>query len=193
MKIVALTSLVVISAICSNTALAGPFGLKMGMSLTEIDAGRQPLACGKYPIGIVPEPDSAFESYTVQVGPESGLCWVKAVGRKIVTNSEGAGLKENFYKIKAGLDRLYGSSNTVDRLLPGSKWDKPNDWMEGLFRQERFLFAVWDQESGANPGNDIVSITAMANPVGKRTGYIAVDYSFANKVACDNEITVGQK
>ncbi len=66
-------------------------------------------------------------------------------------------------------------------------------YMEGFFSQERFLFAVWDKESGAKLKNDIVSITVMANPVGRRTGYIAVDYSFANKEVCDNELAVSQK
>ena len=61
---------------------AGPFGLEMGMTIDEIDADATELSPGLYQLPKVPKPHSAFEAYIVKIGPKSGLCWIKAIGKE---------------------------------------------------------------------------------------------------------------
>ena len=72
---------------CATNAMAGPFGLNMGMSLKEIGGKPKKIANGKYEIVDIPKPHSAFESYIVQVSPKSGLCWIKAISKDIATSA----------------------------------------------------------------------------------------------------------
>ena len=188
MKNILLLSAFVMSNIFGATAFAGPFGLKMGMPLEQIDAKAKQLAPGKYQITNVPKPHSAFESYVVQVAPKAGLCWIKAIGKDITTSSYGVELKSAFYDMKEKLDKAYGNSKTTDRLLPGSIWHESNEWMMGLIKKERFLFAIWEKETGAKLKNNIITITMAAKPSARSKGYIGVDYSFSNEEECNKEI-----
>lgn len=106
-----------------NVVYAGPFGLEMGISLIQIDSNAKEIAPFLYKITSVPKPYSAFETYVVKVTKHCRLCWIKAVGKDISTNSYGALLSAAFYDMKGKLEKAYEKHKTVDALLPGSIWD----------------------------------------------------------------------
>lgn len=172
---------------CSNT-YAGPFGLKMGMKLNEIDTKAKKIAPGKYFVS-VPNQHSAFEKYVVQVAPQTGLCYIKAIGKDIATSAYGVELKSEFYDMKEKLDKTYGKGKATDRLMYDSIWDEPNEWMMGLIKKERLLFVIWENSSGKNVKGNIKNIAMAAQPSSRSKGYIAIDYTFSNNDKCEQEIS----
>jgi len=169
-------------------AQAGPFGLDMGMSLNDVDPDASQAAPGVYTTTKVPNPHSAFEQYAIKIGPKSGLCWIKAIGKDISTSRYGVELKSAFNEMKERLERGYGENITTDMLFPRSIWNEPEDFMMGMLKKERFLMAVWDEDSGAQLRENIVQIGLVASALRTTTGYLSVEYSFSNKSACDGEI-----
>jgi hypothetical protein len=171
------------------SASAGPFGLEEGMTLKQIGGNPQQVAPGRYRLSSVPKPHSAFESYFVEVGPRTGLCWIQAVGRNVSTSVFGAELHAAFTNLKIKLDQSYGEAKLYDLLLPGSIWNEPQDWMMGLVKKERHLLVAWDKDSGATLPDGIADVTLGAMPIDTETGYLAVEYSFSNLTACDAELS----
>lgn len=173
---------------CATNAVAGPFGLEMGMSLKDIGGAPQKLAPGKYKLTNVPKSHSAFEAYVVQVAPKGGLCWIKAVGKDISTSSYGIELKSAFKDMEQKLEASYGKHKTMDFLMSGSIWHEPNDWMMGLIKKERVLAAIWEKSEGSSLPSDIEQIGLIASPISGDKGYISIEYSFTNKESCEAEI-----
>jgi len=171
----------------SGQAMAGPFGLEKGMTLKQIDNAQQ-VAPGKYKVASVPKPHSAFGSYIVQIGPQSGLCWIKGIGKDVGTSVYGLELKSAFNQMKEKLEHTYGMPEVIDRLLPGSIWNEPKDWMMALIKKERLLAAIWSEKSKATLPIDLRSVSLIASAMKTNFGYIAVEYSFINESDCDAEI-----
>ena len=174
--------------ISSVAANAGPFGLEMGQSLTQIDNDAKQAAPNVYTTSEVPKPHSAFELYALKIGKKNGLCWVKAIGKDIGTSAYGIELKSEFNDMKSKLEKAYGKHETTDVLLPGSIWDEPDDFMMAMIKKERFLMAVWDREQGSSLKDNLESIALIASPGGRDEGYLSLEYSFSNKEVCDKEI-----
>ncbi len=172
-----------------KSAVAGPFGLEQGMRLSQLGAKAEQVAPDKYKLLTVPKPHSAFESYIVQVGQTAGLCWIKAVGKNISTNSYGFKIKTAYTEMKEKLVSNYGEPSTdIDQLLPGSIWNEPNDWTMGLVKKERYLFAVWERKKGAKLPSELKPVGVFATGLRSDTAYIQVEYTFSNEDACDGEI-----
>ena len=173
--------------ILSCGVTAAPFGLEQGMTLDELNVTPSPFAAGKYVLTDVPKPNPAFDQYIVQIGPQTGLCWIKAISKDVVTNPYGYQLKTSFDKMEGIVERIYGDHLTIDRLVHGSRWDSPFEWMAGLLHEERLLAAFWDRGNGSNLPSELVSIDLVASPVDIDKGYIAIEYSFTNEATCDAE------
>jgi hypothetical protein len=172
-----------------TTALAGPFGLEMGMTWVELG---NPKALGKGMYALdVPKPHSTFERYAGQVGPRSGLCWIKAMGRPLDTNSYGSNVKAAFEDIKRRLEATYGAPEVFDRLLPGSTLRDSKDWMKGLQKRERLFHAKWDGSKTPLPSN-LGSIFLYAYANSSDAGGVAIEYSFANEKECERETTAAE-
>ena len=181
-------ALLIAGLMYATTAMAGPFGLDMGMTIKEVGGKPEKIANGKYKLTSVPKPHSAFESYLVQVSPKGGLCWIKAIGKDIPTSVYGLELKSAFNEMKGKLEKAYGEHNTIDMLLPGSIWTESNEFMQALIKKERVLAAIWDSESGSTLKDNIKQIGLLANPIVRNKGYIAIEYSFSNVEACEAEL-----
>lgn len=179
---------IIIGISVSGVAFAGPFGLEKGLSLQSIGGNPQQVAPGKYKVITVPKPHSAFDYYILQIGPKSGLCWIKAIGKDSRTSVYGIELKGSFNDMRAKLQEIYGPSQTTDALLPGSIWNEPKDWMMALVKKERVLLSMWDAKSNASLPSDILSVGLVAKPQGTEKGYLTLEYSFTNEKECDREI-----
>ena len=111
----------------------GPFGLEMGMSKTEVEEatrGKLEAVAGSshlYATQSVPKTSDRFATYALQILPEAGLCQIRALGVDIKTSSHGIQLRSQFEATVEILEGVYGKYKKVDRLLPGSIWDDPED------------------------------------------------------------------
>jgi hypothetical protein len=175
-----------------TNAIAGPFGLSQGMTLEQI--GGRPMDVGgkgKYMITEVPKPHSAFGDYVIQVGPKSGLCWVKSMGKPLETSVHGTELQSAFHDMETRLEAAYGKHLTIDELRPESIWNRPNEWMQGLAKRERELAARWSSTDGSQLPKDIrqVELYAVPYPTSLNKGLLMVEYEFANFDACKAEFT----
>ena len=154
----------------AGAANAGPFGLEKGMTLRQIGGNPQLLSPGKYKLSAVPKPHSAFESYVVEVGPTTGLCWIKGVGKTVPTSEFGMELHGAFDSLKERVQETYGMPKVTDVLMPGSIWTEPKYWMMGLLKKDRLLVAIWDHKSGANLPSDIKTIAVGVRAIDPERG-----------------------
>lgn len=172
----------------------GPFGLRPGLTTAELEAavgGRlAPIetATHLFTAPRVPRPHTAFESYALLVGPQSGLCQIRAIGIDITTGRHGLQLKSAFDDMATALSEVYGRPERIDRLLPGSIWNEPEDWTMGLVKRERFLQAEWSTASGSVLKSDLESVTLATSASSSDTGCLLLQYTFSNNAQCEAEI-----
>jgi hypothetical protein len=170
-----------------------PFGLRMGTPRAELLK-----LLGKYTeqqngqivSATVPRPHPDFEQYGALASQTHGLCKVVAAGVDISLNAFGDRLKAAFNTIGQQLEDKYGKPETIDRLTPGSIWDKPEDWTMALSREERTLVKLWTNPAGANK---TVTIALQARAANTRTGSLLLTYEAATFSACAAEITKSQR
>jgi hypothetical protein len=172
----------------SAIAAAGPFGLEQGMSLVTVGGNPEPISKGIYKFKSVPKPHPAFESYVLQFGPTSGLCWIKAIGPNVSTNVYGSDLKIKFDELKNRLSDIYGFPEEFDLLLPRSIWREPNEWMTALVKKERVLASRWQLDKAINQKHELKTVFLGASALSDDLGYLAVEYYFPNYDQCESEI-----
>jgi len=169
----------------SISLFAGPFGLEMGMRIEDIDSKAQKIKPGMYLITTVPKPHSSFGQYIVQVGPKTGLCWIKAIGKDINTSAYGNELRSAFIEMREKLAKSYGEGKTSDFLRSGSIWKDANDYMMALLKKERILACMWENPKDAK---DIKSLALIASASDRETGHISIEYAFKNESDAEKEI-----
>lgn len=82
-------STVVLVLVATAAAADAPFGFSMGSTLSQLqeasDSAPKPVDSepNLYLLTTAPKPHSAFEAYAVLVGPRSGLCQIRALGKDI--------------------------------------------------------------------------------------------------------------
>lgn len=162
-----------------SAGFAGPFGLEMGASLADLErlCGAPPreIAPGFYSV-TPPSPHPSFDSYVVQVSPEYGTHFIKAIGMRVETPGNGSVLREAFSDAVAGLEKTYGKGEILDYLQKGSSWQGIDNWMISLLKKERVLLAFWkERRNGSYPGN-VASIGAMAMADTTGSGFVMVEY-----------------
>lgn len=173
--------------VLTTAAYGGPFGLDQGMPLSQLGRARQ-IRPGTYHLANVPKPHSTFKGYVVMVAPKTGLCLIRAISDEIVTSKDGFHLRNTFDQTKVRLDQIYGTARVMDRLSPGSLWDRPEHWMMGLVNNDRTLGALWDKTSKATLPSEIRAVTLVAEAKTIGRGHILLEYSFANLAQCEEEI-----
>ena len=166
---------------------AMPFGLRKGMTKAQLGAKEQ-VAPGMYKLSRVPKPHPDFEFYVVQIGPTTGLCFVKAVGNDVITSVYGTEIKAQYKKIRDQVASTYGNYRERDLLLPGSIWNELNDWSMALFKKERVLMASWNLDSGATLRRGLRDVYVNASAARAGTGYVSVEYYFDTETQCQKEI-----
>jgi hypothetical protein len=181
------TAVVAFLLLFARAAAAGPFGLERGMPLQQVGQV-QKIGPGMYQVAQVPKPHSAFESYIVQIGPSTGLCWIKGIGKTVQTGAYGTQLQADFHEMKEKLAGIYGVARVSDTLNDGSIWNEPRDWMMGLLKKERRLAAIWSTDRNkAFPQAEFKTVGLFADAIDEQ-GFLTVEYAFTNEPACEAEI-----
>jgi hypothetical protein len=170
----------------------GPFGLGMGIAVSDIDSEVEEVAPGKYRVVAVPKPHSAFAYYILQITPTHGLSWIRAIGHTIQTSVYGIELKSSFDAMKAKLAGAYGKHNASDFLMRDSIWNEPREWMQALIIKERFLMADWEAKYGSSLRDSLTSVVLVAQALTTDSGYLAVEYSFSNTALAEAELAAAE-
>lgn len=166
----------------------GPFGIYMGMPLSEIDSNAEQLLMGRYQLKNVPKPHSAFDYYVVKATTQHGISMIKAIGKNIKTNVYGHQLQSAFKEMEDKLFSIYGKHETIDTLLPGSIWNEPKEWMDAFTKQERYLMAAWSNDRGSQMSDSVKAIVLAVEVFNTDTGCICVEYCFSNDDLNDSAI-----
>ncbi|MDM3554792.1 hypothetical protein PAK37_18415 [Proteus mirabilis] len=178
---------------------SGPFGFKIGLTRENIESmitGEIRLVDDEqnlYLTNSSPKKNSEFSSFGLVISPTVGLCQIRAIGNDIKTNSYGQPLRQEFNELVNTLESLYGKPKQEDILLSGSIWRNPQDWMMGLYKQERYLSARWKEQNDNMKENELSSIAVEARADSGSNGYIFLQYTFANNPECVKEIEENKK
>lgn len=182
----ALTAFALPGAI-SVEAADGPFGVAMGQKGDELvfddDAGD-----GYYVLRSVPRPHSHFESYIVMYHEGTGVCLFRAVGIDVATGADGTALKAEYELIAGLVSRAYGNYDHYEHLADGSSLDGDDNYMKAMAHGEMLLQASWDEESKAELKNDITEVLLWGKATDAETGYVLLQYRFANWAECADSI-----
>ena len=111
----------------------GPFGVTMGQDpglLKECKPRTE--RPGWYICSALPRTHPDMEAYQVQAFPETGVCFVKAIGKDIQINPFGTSLKAKVDSLEAQVAETYGRSQKRDFLRSGSVWKEAAEWTTGL-------------------------------------------------------------
>ena len=177
------------AVLLASPAVAGPFGLERGMTLAQLPGTPVKVGPGMYRLSEVPKPHPAFDTYVVIVGPTTGVCWIKGVGKSIQTGAYGTQLQASFHDMKDRLAAIYGTARVSDRLNEGSIWNESRDWMMGMLKKERKLVALWTTDKNkAFPRAEFKAVGLFAHAIDGEHGALTVEYSLANEDACLAEI-----
>lgn len=168
-----------------------PFGLKAGMRLSDFPGKLEEVVPGLYRLP-VPKPHPDFPSYLGFIGPESGLQWIKAIGKGTQTNSFGTALRGSFDEFAGRLAKVYGAGRLNDVLLEGALFDEPEDFMRALQRGERGLGMTWDKKSGATIAPPLASICLAASAIDDDSGFLVIEYTLDGYERARREIEVRQ-
>lgn len=171
----------------SVAAADGPFGVAMGQTGDELVFDKD-IGDGYYVLHSVPRPHSHFETYMVMHHKSTGLCLFQAVGIDVPSGADGAALKEEYELIAGLVSRAYGNYDHYEHLADGSSLDGDDDYMAAMAQGEMSLQASWDEESKANLKNDITEILLWGKATDAETGYVLLQYRFANWAECADRI-----
>lgn len=189
-----------IFGIISTFIYAAPFGLKMGMSFSEITE-----ACG----GNSPErlqnddrylikPQKShptFVLYIVWISEDHGLYKIRGISDEKNTDKYGRDVQNFFYSFVDRVESVYGTPYITDKIIDSNSLDKDaSSWSYSLREGERELSAVWeDGKKGTKLKDDITYINLYVTP-SKSTGYtfvLIIEYEFSNSFAVEqNEDSV---
>jgi hypothetical protein len=172
----------------ANVAIAGPFGLYMGMPKSEFKGKLEEIRPHIYRTRDVPKKHSAFNYYILRFGPNAGLYYIKAVGSDISTNRYGKEVQEAFDALEIKLKNIYGPNRRIDFLMKDSIWNEPRDWMSGLYKKERILSAIWGEDTSSTLKDDLKTVFLAAHGASRTLGFLVIEYIFANQEASEAEI-----
>jgi hypothetical protein len=182
------------TALAQDTSpLPAPFGIRMNAAKGDLGPLRKEWAPFLFEITTVPKPHADFELYMAEVTPRSGVCFVKALSKDVPTSIYGEELRAKFDQIKAQIESVHGKATVLDHLRAGSIWNEPRDWMMGMLKKERVLFARWSPDDGLIMKYGIKEIILIASALSTEKGFIGVEYYFTNYDRCEAEVKDNQK
>ena len=171
-----------------KTQDAKPFGLRMGMSLQDINGSHVQISPGAYMVVSVPIPDAAFESYGVHIGSKTGIGKVTGVGKSIATDASGTELKQAFTEMKTVLAGAYGLCVVMDQMQSDNICNEPGEWMLRLMNEERVLGAMWDARCASTLPPNVARIHLGVQATAENEGSLLISYEFRNIDQCMAEI-----
>ena len=163
------------------SAWTGPFGVEMGQPVEGTETAE-----GGLPYENL-DPPSGFVSLSVYGTAKSGACQVRVLKAVENADSHGQSLRSAVGQIENTLTGKYGNpTNDFDFLHTGSIWKDPEDWMMGLYRNERTLSRFWTALDSTQYAG-VAAISLQAKATSSRTGVVVLTYQLANYESCTSE------
>ncbi len=186
------TFLVVIISMLVTSIFAAPFGLKMGMTIAEIEK-----QCEGKPVFIQDDiylvtpikSHPLFEQYAVFVNKKAGLYKICAVSQAMTVNDYGTELKNAFDNVKDRVAKTYGKPRIIDEIDKRSIWKGDNYWFTALKEGARVLCAIWGENTQLADDLVIVSLEcAQDDRLGSYgKGILILYYYFKNTSIVEDE------
>lgn len=170
---------------CVPTAIAqdGPFGFVIGSDINGYECTGS--TAGKH-VCEPPKPHSDFSAFVVGATDADGICSVTGIGIDTSTNGYGTSLKTKADKIAAQISQIYGSpTERINRLVPGSIWNDPDDWTMAIAMDDRFYAHKWANVRVRGVEEIYVGVFADSS----RTGRVNVEFYGANYEKCSAAVS----
>lgn len=173
----------------TSLIFAAPFGLKMGMTIEEIEKEPTFIENDIYltkPIKSHP----LFEFYAVYVNEKTDLYQIRAISSTITTNKYGAELESAFNTVKDRIAKTYGKPEIVNKVDPDiSEFNKKDEfWFMTLKEGSRILSAVWGEKIILIDDLDTVALDCVAdNGYLDGTAHLTLYYYFKNTGSVEDE------
>jgi len=173
----------------SFLTFAGPFGLNMGMTYSEISE-----ACnGKSPLRIenddryyiFPEKNhSSFKTYIAWIDDEHGLYRIRGISEPVNTDMYGKEIQNIFYDFVYRLEAIYGKAKIKDTLVDNdSLYSGTRNWSYSLREGARELCAIWSSFENEKNLKDNISDLYLYIVPASNLGYsflMLIEYDFFN-------------
>lgn len=162
----------------------GPFGVTMGTPIasypTCVKVADQP---GFYKCASVPKPHPAFEAYVLQAFPETGVCYIKAIGKNISDGGSGVQTKLAMAELSGQITAKYGTAPKLYDFNNSGTFDEPQYWVLSLKEKSRTYGDMWTFAPPTETG--VATITLSAVALDTSTTFIAAEFEFSNNTRCD--------
>ena len=158
------------------------FGIQMGQKLDQLDV-LEAEGSGRYKI-MPPEPYPGFESYKVDVAPNSGVFWLMAIGNNHEDDGSGESVRVAYRKLQRILETKYGQYEMSD-TVPGNT--RPREWVMAICNGSEFG-SQWHEEYGSSLPEGLNSIVLTIGAFEASTSYVIIHYCFSNSSIGQKEI-----
>lgn len=182
MKTIILAALVSV-VVFGQAVAAGPFGFEQGASPDSYGCVKTNSE-GMFTCD-APKPHPAFETYAVQAEQGIGICWVKGIGKDLITSGSGIPLRNKAEEISDQISSTYGKyTESVDKITTGGIWDDFEDWTMASLNAELIYYYEWTLSKDKQV-NNVKSIFVSAKATGRNKGFPLAEFSFSNEELCD--------
>ena len=171
--IIALTTLLAMSG---TGASAQAFGIEKGSPIDSLNVVRE--VDKFYYVVTVPKPHPEFESYTVKISSETGVCSVLGIGKDHDDDRYGTSVKRAYSSLSDSLNNIYGANLSFDFLKLGAIWDEPQEWVMSLKQNERTYSTFWDEEEKSDMPEGLQSVSLVVKTNSSDSAYIVLKYEF---------------
>lgn len=166
----------------TGLASAQAFGVQMGQKAENLKT-LENLGNGSYKIN-APLPHPEFEGYVAVVGPTTGVCLVRGVGKNHANDKFGLSIRQKFTELETALQKNYGRFLKTDFLRSGSIWRESSEWVMAIKQNERAYEAAWDKTEGSKLPDGLTEIILYVAAADSSTSWIGLQYRFSNNSAC---------
>lgn len=175
---------------------AGPFGLTMGMSYSEVTK-----ACGDNRPERIENDDryfikpekkhSAFKQYIAWIDDEHGLYRIRGISDPVSTDMYGREIQNMFYNFEERVEAVYGKAEITDKLNDKkSIYEGDDQWSYSLREGARELSAVWTSKITGKKLKDDISYVYLFVTPNMKIGYsfvMIIDYEFENTIKVEQK------
>ena len=181
-------------ALISFSVYAGPFGLKMGMTLDEIaEVCEEEPSLVRDDIYLI-RPNKKhplFIYYAVYVNEKLGLYQIRAISESVKCNDYGTEIQNAFNTVKDRIAKTYGNPKINNKVDPNidSFLKESEYWFSTLEKGSRELSAVWGQNEALK--DDLISVSLFCkvddNIYTYQNAVLVLCYYFTNSKSVEDE------
>ena len=172
-----------------STALAGPFGLEMGLMPDDVSVELSALPPQAHPTHsskTAPVPNKLFNSYLYKFG-ETGLCSVRGVGEFTLSDEVGEdGVSSKSDKVIDLLRAKYGEPAEINKFAISNV--EPSGVMWGVKGNHLHYSVEWKLVGPNSLPNNLQSIYLSSSAKTQTSAVISIDYSFTNYPDCSRQL-----